>query len=473
MQMLLAGEWIDGVDAREVSNPWTGEVIDTVPSATAEQVERAIAAAVEGARAMAALTGYERGEILNRAAALLEGRVDEFARLLSREEGKPLAESRGEIARCPDLLRLSAFEGAQLRGEVLPLDAARNGAGKLGMAMRVPCGIVVAITPFNFPMLLVLHKVAPALSVGNAVILKPAATTPLVALKLAELLLEAGLPPLGLQCITGRGESIGAQLCADPRVRKISFTGSTAVGTAITRVAGVKRLSLELGGNAPLAVLADADIAEATRQVAIAGYANAGQVCISTQRVIVDRSIYADFLDALAPQVEAIRTGDPFEDGVALSAMISQADAERVEGWIGEAVAGGARVVAGGGRAGAVHSATLIADVDPSMRIFREELFGPAVAVTAGAGTDAVLELANRNDYGLSAGVFTRDLDTAMRFARRLEAGVVCINTAPPWRADLMPYGGVKGSGIGTEGPRYAVHEMTEVRTVVFQDLER
>ncbi|MDX6561330.1 MAG: hypothetical protein QOD65_1144, partial [Gaiellales bacterium] len=426
-----------------------------------------------GAKAQAGTTAFERAEALNRAAALLEARVEEFARLLSLEQGKPLAESRGEVTRCPDILRLSAFEGAQLRGEVLPLDAARNGAGKFGMAMRVPCGVVVAITPFNFPMLLVLHKVAPALAVGNAVILKPASTTPLVALRLTELMLEAGLPPLALQCITGGGSDVGTQLCSDPRVRKITFTGSTAVGREITRVAGVKRLSLELGGNAPLAVLADADVEDAARQVAVAGYANAGQVCISTQRVIVDRSIYGDFLDALAPQVAAIRTGDPFEEGVALSAMISRGEAERVESWIGDAVSGGARVLAGGGREGSVHSATLIADVDPSMRIFREELFGPAVAVTPATGADDVLELANRSDYGLSAGVFTQNLDAAMRFARQLESGVVCINTAPPWRADLMPYGGVKESGIGSEGPRYAVHEMTEVRTVVFRDYER
>jgi acyl-CoA reductase-like NAD-dependent aldehyde dehydrogenase len=473
VKMYLAGEWIDGGGEREISNPYSGDVVDSVPNATADQIEQALAAAVAGAAAQAKATAFERCEALNRAAALLEGRIEEFARLLSQEEGKPLAESRIEVTRCPDILRLSAFEGGQLRGEVLPLDSARNGAGKFGMAVRVPCGVIVAITPFNFPMLLVLHKIAPALAVGNSVILKPASATPLVALRLTELMLEAGLPPLALQCITGGGGDIGRQLCADPRVRKITFTGSTAVGEEITRVAGVKRLSLELGGNAPLAVLADADIEDAARQVSVAGYANAGQVCISTQRVIVDRAIYADFLDALAPKVDAIRTGDQFEDGVALSAMISLSEAERVQSWIGDAVSSGARVVAGGERDGSVHSATLVADVDPSMQIFREELFGPAVAVTPAAGLDEVLELANRSDYGLSAGVFTRDLDTAMRFGRQLDAGVVCINTAPPWRADLMPYGGVKQSGIGTEGPRYAVHEMTEVRTVVFRDFER
>jgi len=418
---------------------------------------------------MAALTGWERSQILNAAADLLQARVEEIARTLSLEEGKPLAEALGEVSRCPELLRLSAFEGAQLRGEVLPLDAAMNGAGKFGLTLRIPCGVVVAITPFNFPLLLVLHKVAPALASGNAVILKPASTTPLVALELTRLLVEAGLPPLGMQCITGDGAALGHQLCADRRVRKITFTGSTAVGEDITRVAGVKRLSLELGGNAPVAVLADADVERAAASVATAGYVNAGQVCISTQRVIVERKLYADFLDALAPQVAAIQTGDPFDPETRLAAMITQREAERVESWVGEAVTAGARVVAGGERDGAVHAATVVADVDPSMRMFRDELFGPVVGVTPASDDADTLRLANQSDFGLSAGVFTRDVDAAFRLARHVDAGVVCINTAPPWRADLMPYGGVKQSGIGAEGPRYAVQEMTEVKTVVFQ----
>jgi acyl-CoA reductase-like NAD-dependent aldehyde dehydrogenase len=308
-----------------------GRRVDTIPDATPEQVDRALEAAVRGAAEMAALSAWERSRILNAAADLLEARVEELARTLSLEEGKPLAEARGEVSRCPDIIRLSAFEGAQLRGEVLPLDAAPNGAGKFGLTLRIPCGVVVAITPFNFPLLLVLHKVAPALATGNAVILQPATTTPLVALELTRALLEAGLPPLGLQCVTGDGAAIGRQLCADPRVRKITFTGSTAVGEEITRVAGVKRLSLELGGNAPVAVLADADVERAAAQVATAGYVNAGQVCISTQRVIVERKIYADFLDALAPQVAAIRTGDPFDPATKLAAMITLREAERVE----------------------------------------------------------------------------------------------------------------------------------------------
>jgi len=468
MKMFVAGEWTAGGGESTIASPWSGEAIDTVPNATAEQVDRALEAAAEGASAMREHTAYERAEALNRTAELLVARAEEFAATISREEGKPLSESRGEVGRCPDLLRLAAFEGAQLRGEVLPLDAAFNGAGKFGLAVRVPCGVVVAITPFNFPLLLVLHKLAPALAAGNAVILKPASATPLVALKLTELMIEAGLPPLALQCVTGNGSVLGDRLCADPRVRKITFTGSTAVGEQITRVAGIKRLSLELGGNAPVVLLRDGDVEAAAAQTALGGYVNAGQVCISTQRVIVERDIYADFLDALTPQVDAIRPGDPMKDGTKLSAMITKGEAGRVQSWIAEAVAGGARVVAGGECDGAVHAATVVSDVDPSMRIFREELFGPAVAVTAAADGEDALRLANQTSYGLTAGVFTKDLDTALKHARTLEAGVVYINGAPPWRADLMPYGGVKQSGIGTEGPRYAVQEMTEVRTVVF-----
>ncbi|MGZ4171691.1 MAG: aldehyde dehydrogenase family protein [Solirubrobacteraceae bacterium] len=468
MKMYVAGEWVDGDGETTITSPWSGETVDTVPRATADQTDRALAAAVSGAQAMGALTAHERAAVLNRAADLLAARTEEFARVLSLEEGKPLSESLGEVGRCPELMRLSAFEGSQMRGEVLPLDAAFNGAGKLGLALRVPCGVVVAITPFNFPLLLVLHKVAPALAAGNAVILKPASTTPLVALKLTELMLEAGLPELGLQCITGDGGPLGSQLCSDPRVRKVTFTGSTAVGEQITKVAGVKRLSLELGGNAPVVVLADGDVEAAAAQTAVGGYANAGQVCISTQRVIVDRRAYGDFLDALRPRVAAIETGDPLADGTRLSAMITEHEAARVQSWIGEAVAEGARVVAGGERDGAVHAATVVGDVAPSMRLFQEELFGPAVAVTPAADPAEALRLANDSSYGLTAGIFTRDLDTALRQMRSLEAGVIYVNGAPPWRADLMPYGGVKQSGIGTEGPRYAVQEMTEVRTVVF-----
>jgi glyceraldehyde-3-phosphate dehydrogenase (NADP+) len=467
MKMFVNNEWVESADAMPVVSPYFREVIDTVPAATPELIETTLAAAVAGAAAMSRLSGYDRSQILHRAADLMAANVEDLARTISLEEGKPLGESRTEASRMPDLLRLCAFEGAHQRGETLPLDAHVGGQGKLGMTLRVPCGIVVAIAPFNYPLLLVAHKVGPALAAGNAVVLKPANSTPLTALKFTKILVEAGLPPNAIQCITGSGSRIGPALCADPRVRKISFTGSTEVGEQITRVAGVKKLSLELGSNAPMIVLPDADLNVVAEATATGGFVNAGQVCISAQRILVDRRVYGDFLDALKPRVEAIQVGDPLAEGTKLSAMISETEARRVTDWIDEAVQGGARVVTGGERDGAVLAPTIVADVDPEMRISRDELFGPAVAVTPIAGVDEAIALANDTRYGLSASIFTRNISDAMRFAREAQSGNVHINWSPLWRADFMPYGGLKGSGIGKEGPRYAVQEMTDMKTVV------
>jgi acyl-CoA reductase-like NAD-dependent aldehyde dehydrogenase len=471
MKMWVGEQWSDGTGIEPVLSPYNGEEIDVVPRAGLADVERAVATAALGAQDMAALTGAQRVEILNKAANLVAGCVEEFARLISREEGKPLSESRGEASRMPDLLRLCGFEGSQLRGESLPLDAQTGAVGKMGFTIRVPCGVVAAITPFNYPLLLVVHKVGPALAAGNAVVLKPAQQTPLTALKLTQILLEAGLPPRGIQCITGPGSDIGPALCADPRIRKISFTGSTTVGEAITRVAGVKRLSLELGSNAPLVILPDADLAKVSDAVAVGGYVNAGQVCISTQRILVHRQVYTDFLDALRPAVEAIRTGDPLAGDTKLGPMISEKEALRVQSWIEEAVESGARVVTGGTRQGATFAPTIVSDVTPQMRIAREELFGPAVAVCPVDSVDQAIELANETAYGLSAAIFTNDIRRAWQFVRKTEAGNLHVNWTPLWRADFMPYGGLKQSGIGKEGPRYAVEEMTESKTVVFHGI--
>jgi acyl-CoA reductase-like NAD-dependent aldehyde dehydrogenase len=466
--MFVAGEWIAGEAREEVRSPFSGDALATVPRAGAAHIERALAAAVEGARQMAALPAHERAAILERAAALADDRVEQVARTIAGEAGKPLAEARGEASRAGRILRVSAHEGATAAGEVLPLDASPGGEGKLGFTLRRPCGVVVAITPFNYPLLLVLHKLGPALAAGNAVILKPAEQTPLTALALCEILLEAGLPPLGLQVITGPGRELGPALCADPRVRKVSFTGSTAVGEQITRVAGVKRLSLELGASCPTLVLPDADLDAAAAAIATGGYANAGQVCISVQRVLVHEAVHGDLLDALIPRVEAIRAGDPFAEGTTLGPLISEREAERVERAIAGAVETGARVLAGGERDGALLSAAVVDGVAPASSLSRDELFGPAVAVTAVADVDEAIRVANDSSYGLGAGIFTRDVQAAMRFVREVDAGALHVNWTPLWRADPMPYGGLKGSGIGKEGPRYAVQEMTELKTVVF-----
>ncbi|MBA2475499.1 MAG: aldehyde dehydrogenase family protein, partial [Actinobacteria bacterium] len=449
-------------------NPFDGEVVDTVPVATAVDAELALAAAVEGAAAMRRLSAWERSEILRHAAGALDERLDELARTIALEVGKPLLEATNEAKRIPELLRVSASEGARMHGETVPVDGAPGGAGKVAFTLRQPCGVVVAITPFNYPALLVAHKVGPALAAGNAVVLKPARQTPLTALFLTRVLLEAGLPEHGLQCLTGPGSELGDVLCSDPRVRKISFTGSTVVGERISRVAGIKRLSLELGSNCPLIVLPDADLERVAAATLTGGYVNAGQVCISVQRVLVAREVYGDFVDALTPLVQGLRTGHPLAEGTALGPVISEGEAERVELTIREAVDGGATLLAGGSREGAVVAPTLVGDVDPAMGLSRNELFGPAVALTPVSGIDEAIRLANDSDYGLGAGLFTSSLEAALRFAREVDSGSIQINSSPLWRADLMPYGGLKGSGIGKEGPRYAVEEMTELKTVVF-----
>jgi acyl-CoA reductase-like NAD-dependent aldehyde dehydrogenase len=468
MKMFVAGEWSAGARQEEVRNPYSGAVVDTVPVATVADAERALDTAEKGARLQRESTAYDRFTVLLKAAELADQRVDRLARTISAESGKTLAEATAEASRAGQILRLSAFEGSQLYGESLPLDA-HQGAGrsKLGFTLRQPCGIVVAITPFNFPSLLVLHKVGPALAAGNSVVLKPARTTPLTALVLAEILLDAGLPPEALSVLPGSGGELGDRLCSDPRVRKISFTGSTEVGEQITRLAGVKKLSLELGASCPVAVLPDADVELAASSVAAGGYAVAGQVCISVQRVLVDRSVAGDFLDALVEKVGKLRTGDPLEANTNVGTLINEKEAQRVHAAIQQASQDGATVLCGGEREGAIVQPAVVGNVDPDAPFSQEELFGPAVAVTPTSTVDEAVALANHTRYGLGAGIFTSDVSNAVRFARDAEAGNVHVNWTPLWRADLMPYGGLKGSGIGKEGPRAAVAEMTEQKTVV------
>lgn len=467
MKFFLAGEWQDRADTIAVANPYSGDVVDTVPVASSDDVETALASAVEGARVMAAMQGYDRYRILRRCGELMTERTEDLAATLSAEEGKTLAESRGEVARSVQTIELASEEAKRLGGEFLPLDGGAGTEGKLGFTMRVPCGVIAAITPFNFPLNLVCHKLGPALAAGNAVILKPASDTPLVALKLIEILLEAGLPPLAVSCITGSGATVGQAICADRRVRKISFTGSQEVGEHICRVAGLKRVTMELGSNSPLVVLPDADMELVRKATLTCGFANAGQVCISAQRLIVVDEVHDELIDSLRPGVEAIAAGDQLAESTQMGPMVRSSDAERVQQWIHEAVGQGARLVCGGDRDGAVVQPTILDNATAEMRVVRDEIFGPAVAVLRAASADEAIRMANDSSYGLSAGVFTRNVDTAMKFARQVHSGNVHINWGPMWRTDLMPYGGLKDSGIGREGPRYAIDEMTEMKTVV------
>ena len=467
MKMFIAGEWVDREQKIEVLNPYDKSVVDTIPQATSDDIDTTLASAARGAEIMRDLPAYERFQILRKAADLMVERQEDLGRTISLEEGKILGEGVFEAGRSAITIETSAEEAKRLTGEVLPLDGAPGGHGKLGFTLRVPCGVVLAITPFNFPLNLVCHKVGPALAAGNAVVVKPASDTPLSALKLVEILLEAGLPPLAISCITGSGRSVGNQLCRDERVRKISFTGSAEVGKGICEVAGLKKVTMELGSNSPLIVMDDADLSKVVDATVATGFANAGQVCISAQRVIAVDSIYGDLVDALRPRVEAISPGDQLGEGVNMGPMVRESDAERVQACINEAVSSGARLVCGGERRGAVVTPTLLADVQPDMRISRDELFGPAVGVVRASDIDEAIRLANDTRYGLSAGIFTQNIDAAIKFAQRVDSGNLQINWGPMWRADLMPYGGLKESGMGKEGPKYAIEEMTEMKTVV------
>lgn len=467
--MLIAGEPTTGEGPRiTIRDPFRDEVVATVPDATPTEIERALQAAEAGAREMARSSGGERAAILERVAELVTAEAEELAVTIVREQGKTLGEARREAGRVPDLLRLCAGEARRLGGETVPLDQGADGVGRLGFTLRVPVGVVVAITPFNYPLLLVAHKLGPAFAAGNAVILKPATTTPLSGLRLAQLFAEAGAHPGAMQCLTGSGAGVGMPLCADPRVRAITFTGSEPVGNAIVAGSGVKHHLMELGANCPLIVAADADLAQAAEATAVGGYANAGQACISAQRVLVERQAYADFLDALSARVGRIKAGDPLTEATTMGPLIDAGEAQRVAAIVAQATESGARVVQGGEHDGALHAPTVVADVSPDSRLFGEELFGPAVGVTPVDDLDEALALANRSDYGLGAGIFTSNVHAALRFVREIEAGVVQVNWSPLWRADSMPYGGLKRSGIGKEGPRWAVEELTELKTVVF-----
>ena len=468
MKMYISGNWVDRPDEIAVRNPFDQSIIDTVPRGTVADVEQAIASAVRGAKVMAKMPAYERYMVLRRTADLMAERAEDLGQTITREEGKVIAEGRGEVQRAIQTITLSSEEAKRLHGETVPLDSAPGMTSQFGFTIRVPVGVVVAISPFNFPLNLVCHKVGPALAAGNAVVLKPAGDTPLSALKLTEILLEAGLPEEAIQCITGSGAEIGDAITGDPRVRKITFTGSMEVGDQICRNAGIKKVTMELGSNSPLIVMSDADIEKVALATVASGFANAGQVCISTQRVLADRDIYADFLDALVPATEAFVAGNPLDEATKMGPMIRDQDAARVHEWIAEAVDQGARVVAGGDREGTLHAPTVVADVKPDMRVSREELFGPAVAVSSFSNIDEAIAMANDTRFGLSAGIFTQNVDWAMRFAKEVHSGNLHINSSPQWRADIMPYGGLKDSGMGKEGPAYAIQEMTELKMVVF-----
>lgn len=469
-KLLIDGKWVSAANGKieDVKSPFNGDVVGQVAVATLADVDNAITSAVKGAEIWRRTPAHQRSAILMKAAALADERAEEIAQIISSENGKSLVESRGEAGRSGEIIRLGAFEGSQLYGTSLPLDANKGtGQEKIGFTIRQPVGVVVAISPFNYPALLVLHKLAPALASGNSVVLKPARATPLTALALAQCFVDAGLPAGVLNVITGSGGELGDALVSDSRVRKISFTGSTATGTRITQLAGVKKLSLELGASSPVVVLPDADLELTTRAIALGGYINSGQVCISVQRVIVHEKIKKDFLDALKPLVEKIKVGNPKGEGIDVGTLINEKEAVRVSTSIKNAVSEGATLITGGEQDGSIVTPAIVSDVSPYASIAQDELFGPAVVVSTAGSTKEALQFANSTPYGLGSGVFTRDVNSAIQSAREIDSGIIHINWTPLWRADLMPYGGLKASGIGKEGVRSAIEEMTEVKTII------
>jgi acyl-CoA reductase-like NAD-dependent aldehyde dehydrogenase len=464
-RLLVGGEWIETGDWLEVRSPYSGDVLARVAQAGAAEARQAIDAAE---RAMEEpLPAHKRAEILARVAGYLGRRHDEVARTISDEAGKPMKAARIEATRAMSTYTFSAVEARKLAGDVVPMDASQSGEGKFAYTLRTPIGVVGAISPFNFPLNLVAHKIAPALAAGCAVVLKPAAQTPLSALLLAELETEAGLPPGWLNVLVGPASEIGDVLVEDERVKLITFTGSSAVGWKLRERAPRKRVNLELGNATPVIVEADADVDDVAKRMAQHAFSFAGQSCISVQRIYVQRRSFEPFLERFLLLVRELRLGDPADEETDVGPVIDEGARDRILQWIDEARKAGADILTGGELDGELIQPTVIANAAPELKVSCQEVFGPVVTVNPYDSLDEAVELANGTPYGLQAGVFTNDLRTAMRLAAELEFGGVTVNEAPTFRADQMPYGGVKDSGNTREGPAYAVREMTEERVVV------
>ncbi len=464
--LYIGGEAVWRDKTIDVIYPYNRQKVGEVPEATVEDVKRAIDLAVEGQKEIASLTAYERSQILYRAYELLKKRAEEFAKVLVLEVGKTIKEARTEVMRAQQTLLLSAEEAKRIYGETIPYDAVPNGKGKVGFYIRVPAGIVAAITPFNFPLNLTMHKVAPALAAGNAVVVKPSERTPLAVAMLTELLYEAGVPKKALSTVYGFAE-VGKALTTDERVRVVSFTGSRKVGDIIARQVGIKKLVLELGANSALIVDKDGDLKKAAKKAVQGGFALAGQVCISVQRVFAHKDIFNEFVKLVVEEVKKLKVGDPMDETTDVGPMISPQDVERIKIWIEEAVKDGAKIVYGGKPlSDTAFMPTVMTHVPRHSRVCAEEAFAPIIFVNPYETTEEALDWVNDSDYGLQIGVFTNNLKTAWEFIHGAEVGGVIINDIPTFRADNMPYGGVKYSGIGREGPKFAIEDYTEIRAV-------
>jgi glyceraldehyde-3-phosphate dehydrogenase (NADP+) len=468
MKMLIGDRWVDKNGKIDVRNPYNNELVDTVPSGDKDDVEAALRAAEQGFRVNRSLPVHERISILSRAAEILRSRQEEFARTIATEGSKTIREARKEASRCVDTITISAEEARRIVGETIPFDSRPGSENRVGYYYRFPIGIIAAITPFNDPLNLVAHKVGPAIAGGNAVVLKPATVTPLSALKLAEVLIEAGLPWKILNVVTGYASRIADYLVTDPRVRMISFTGGTEAGLEIVRKAGLKKIGLELGSNSPVIVMDDADLEKAVELSVSGAFWAVGQNCIGVQRIYIHEAVYDEFETRFVARTKKMKVGFQLDEDTDMGPVITEGEAARVEEWIKEAVAMGAEVLAGGKRRGTLVEPTVFRSLPEAAKLNCEEVFGPVVNLYKVFSLDEAIRLANNVKYGLHAAIFTRSLASAFKAIRELEVGGVIVNDSTDYRIDMMPFGGVKWSGLGREGIKFALLEMTEPKVVCF-----
>ena len=464
---LIGGENIPSETQIPITNKYTGEVIASIAAASREDVEKAVGNAIKAFK-KTKLTVQQRYEILMKAAAIFKERKEELAITIVRESGKVLKEARQEIDRGIQTFIASAEEAKQIAGTGIPLAGQPGNENKLSFTIRFPVGVIGAITPFNFPFNLTAHKIGPAIAAGNAVVLKPAEATPIIANKMAEILLEAGLPAGYLNVVNGFGKETGQYLLEDKRIAMYTFTGSPAVGQHIKRTTGIRKVTLELGNNSPNIIHKDvADLDRAAELCVTRGFYNAGQACISVQRIYVHEEIYDQFVQKAIAVAKTLKVGNPELEDTDIGPLISEKEAIRAETWIREAVEQGATVVFGGNRDGSILEPTIVTNVRPSMKLVCEEVFAPVISILAYSDIEDAFAQANDSEYGLQAGVFTSDLSLAVKAAHILDFGGVIINNVSTYRADIMPYGGIKNSGIGKEGPKYAIEEMTDEKIIV------
>ena len=468
-RLFVGGKWVKDKETMPVIDKYTGETIGAVPVASRETVDRAIGAAREAFPGWSRTPAHRRFRILEKASNLLAKHQEEIAATICREAGKAWKYSVGEVARAVETFQFSAEEAKRLHGETVPMDASTAEEGRMGFYLRCPVGVVAAITPFNFPLNLVAHKVGPALAAGNTLVLKPASTTPLTAIRLAEILEESGIPAGVVNVVVGSGGTVGDWITTDPRVAKISFTGSPPVGEAIIRKAGLKKVTMELGNNSGTIIEPDADLDAAVPRCAVSAFANSGQVCISLQRLYVHKSVAKEFTARFVDATSKLKVGNPLEKDCDVGPMIDEGEAKRAEAWIREAVAEGAKILIGGKREGRVLYPTVLVDVRPDMKVMCQEAFAPLVCLYEYEKFEDAVRMVDDSPYGLQAGVYTNDIRKALYAVDRINAGGVMINDTSIFRVDHMPYGGNKMSGLGREGVRFAVEEMTNIKMVVIK----